>query len=328
MSATLLVIVPVALLLLIGSLCFVGCTLDSSGFGLSYTQYSDLDVIPHPDCVAYWRLSDSFKETVAFDTVGKAKNDPHHGTYQSVVNPDPMIQALFPCVAGEVNPTTHSAFAPGILKLEAPGIVFGDTLPPHDKDNPKNTTCVQFDGGFVTVPANATCNPPVFTVECWVRPEWTANDEPAHRMIIDSRDSVDDVQSGFGLWVNDDGNWEATLGAAGPGSFTLVTGPKASLDSNTHLVLTYAGEFAALFVNGERFGVGTQVLDFIPNTTQPLTIGVGLARLPPRTSPADFLFFPLFPFKGKIQNVAIYKAVLSDQTILSHSMHGKGQATG
>jgi hypothetical protein len=328
MTATLLVVVPVVLLLLIGTFCFVGCTLDTSGLGLGFVQYSDLDVILNPDCVAYWQLRDSPGQTTALDVVGKAKDNPHNGTYKSVASTDPMVQALFPCVAGEVNPTTHSAFAPGTVTLNAEGIVIGDTEIPHDPKNPISTPCVKFDGGFVTVPANATCNPSVFTIECWARREWPDSDGPAHRMVCDSRDSAGGVLSGYGLWVNDNGNWEAILGASSNASFTLITGGLAKLDANTHLVLTYDGEFASLFIDGDRVGVATQVLGFTQNTTQPLTFGVGLARLPPRTSPADFLFFPLFPFKGRIQDIAIYKTVLDDTTIKNHSEHGNGKATG
>lgn len=329
MTATLLVIVPVVLLVLIGSFCFVGCTLDTHGFGLGFTQYSDLDIIPNPDCVAYWQLADSPGQNTALDIVGKAKGDPHNGTYKNATT-DP---GLFPCPGYVVNaaiPITTAA-APGTQTIGAPGIVFGDTLPPHDKDNPTYATCMQTNGGFVTVPANATCNPAAFTIECWVQPEWDAADSAASRQIIDSRNQVGTDKSGFGLLVNDAGNWQALIGHTNGVGFLDITAGKAALDAPTHLVLTFDGTNAAVFVNGAQ--AATKAVPagetFTPNTGQPLVIGASspyLAnRTPGATEPPPL--FPILPFKGKIQNVAIYKAVLDDATIKNHSEHGKGNST-
>ena len=123
MTATLLVVVPVVLLVLIGSLCFVGCTLDTHGFGQGFLQYSDLDIIPHPDCVAYWQLSDSPGQNLALDIVGKAKDNPHHGTYKNVGNVTGADTQLFPIPPIELGPTVHSPAAPGTQTIGAPGIV-------------------------------------------------------------------------------------------------------------------------------------------------------------------------------------------------------------
>ena len=60
MTASLLVFVPVALLALIGTFCFVGCVFPTGGLpSPPFTTYSDTDVIGNPDCVAYWPLNDS-----------------------------------------------------------------------------------------------------------------------------------------------------------------------------------------------------------------------------------------------------------------------------
>lgn len=329
MTATLLVVVPVVLLLLIGTFCFVGCTLDTTGFGLGFVQYSDLDVILNPDCVAYWQLADSPGQTTALDVVGKAHGDPHNGTYKNVNNVSGADAGLFPIPDFNPSATTHSAGAPGTQTIGAPGIVTGDTVPPHDPKNPKSATCMQTDGGFVTVEANATCNPPVFTIECWVKPEWSENDPPADRRIIDSTDVAPASRFGYAMGVNGEGKWSALLGSSS-GMFVEVVAEKAELNVATHFVLTFDGEFAGLFVNGTRIGVGTQVLGFAPNTVRPIVIGVGGPFLAPRTAGAvePPPLFPFLPFKGKIQDVAIYKAVLDDTTIMNHSEHGKGNATG
>jgi hypothetical protein len=331
MTTSLLVLVPVALLVLVSGFCFVGCRFDTHGLGLSFTTYSDSDVITNPDCVAYWRLNETASPNpppttiTAVDTVGKANNDPHNGTYKNKLsNP-----SLFPCPGGPLDPpnnTAHSAFGPGDLTLGAPGIVTGDTMPPHDPDNPTSFPCMKTDGAFVIVDANAVCNPPIFSVECWVFPEWEANEGPALRVVLDSRDNVSGVVSGYAIFVNEDGKWEGALGTFGNPLFALVTGGQAEVQKVAHLVLRYDGAIATLFVNGVVAGT-TQVSGFVPNTTQPISIGAGFARLPERTDPSQLLAFPLCPFKGRIQDVAIYKTALSDVTIMNHFNNGSGNAT-
>ncbi|MFA6267874.1 MAG: LamG domain-containing protein [Pseudolabrys sp.] len=332
MTASLLVFVPVALLVLVGGVCFVGCVLDTSGLGLSFTEYSDKDIINHPDCVAYWRLNDLGvattnppSEITAVDTVGKNNNDPHNGKYKNKVsNP-----SLFPCPGGPLDPpnnTAHSAVGPGDLTIAAPGIVTGDTMPPNDPKNPISFPCMQTNGAFVIVDSNATCNPPVFSAECWVFAEWDANDGPALRFVIDSRENAGSVVSGFAMYVNEAGNWEALVADGGGTTFALVTGGKAALTTLTHVVLTYDGAVANLFVDGKLAG-SNAITGFVPNTTQPLTIGAGFGRLPERTDPSQLLAFPLCPFKGKIQDVAIYKAALSVLDVTKHHDNGLGQAS-
>ncbi len=46
MTASLLILVPVALLVVISGFCFVGCVFDSHGLGQSFTTYSALTSLP------------------------------------------------------------------------------------------------------------------------------------------------------------------------------------------------------------------------------------------------------------------------------------------
>ncbi len=327
MTASLLVLVPVALLVIISGFCFVGCVFDSHGLGQSFTTYSDTDILANPSCVAYWPLSDSPGQSTALDVVGKALGNPHNGTYKSVLT-DP---ALFPCPAFTLDPSgpVDSAFAPGTLTIGAPGIVQGDTLPPHDGKNPILTTAMLCNGGFVTVPANSVVNPGVFTVECWARPEWTAAAAPAFRTVVDSRNQGGGQFFGFVIFVNEAGNWEAQLGGTGSGNFLVVTAGTATLQAATHVVLTCDGTNAAVFIDGAPAASGSFATGaFAPNTVAPLVIGVGAPYLPSRTQPSDNNFFPLLPFNGTIQDVAIYKAVLSNTTISGHAANGKGNDAG
>jgi len=330
MTATLLVVVPIVLLLLIGSFCFVGCTFDTHGLGLGFVQYSDLDIIPNSDCVAYWPLNDSPFQNTALDVVGKAHGDPHNGTYKNVsTNP-----GLFACPGYVLNatiPITTPA-ATGTQTIGAPGIVTGDTVPPHDPKNPISATCMDTDGGFVSVPANSTCNPPVFSLECWVRPGWNEGDPAASRSIFDARHQVGTDRFGYSLLVSDAGKWTAFIFLGGATPLLTVTASKVDFTAATHLVLTFDGANAAIFVNGTQAATGSLPPGavFTPNTAGRLAIGAGFPyladRTPGQTEPPPL--FPVLPFKGKIQDVAIYKAVLSDTTIMNHSEHGKGNATG
>ena len=107
MSALLLVIVPVALLVLVSWLCFVGCSFEGHGM-LPYTTYTTVDILPHPALVAYWPLGEAAGASTAVDLKGTAVGTPHNGTYTSV----DTSPALFPCPAFAVSPTTHTAAAP------------------------------------------------------------------------------------------------------------------------------------------------------------------------------------------------------------------------
>src|SRR6266478_787563 len=104
MSASLLVLIPPALLAIVVLLCFVGCVLYRSGnapstelFGPPFTQYSDVTIDSNP--VSYWPLGEA-AGTVAQDT--KGTNGVRNGTYLSQLFPD--------------DPPLQSAAAPGTLK--------------------------------------------------------------------------------------------------------------------------------------------------------------------------------------------------------------------
>jgi hypothetical protein len=69
---------------------------------------------------------------------------------------------------------------------------------------------------------------------------------------------------------------------------------------------------------GEKYSV---------NTAAPLVIGVGLPWLTNRAVGVAEPAFPMFPFKGTIRDVAIYKTVLADKLINTHAQNGQGKAT-
>lgn len=342
MTAFLFVLVPVALFALIAASCFVGCGgflgLDDKVFdgggppdkALPFTTYRETDVIG-PDCIAFWPLDQAKLDPASGDSLAPDVVGNNTGTYKSVdINNGKYIN-LFPCPMFTVDPSrpVDSAWAPGTLTIGAPGIVQGDTLPPHDPANPMPAPAMHVDGGFVEVPFNQVLNPdPPFTIEAWAQADEVG---AAFRAVIDSRNQGGGLFFGYAIWVNEDGNWQAQVGATGSGNYIEVLGGPADTMKPTHLALTVDKiNGAKLFING----IATQPVPWPPaalfarntNALASLVIGAGMAYLSPRTQPSDNNFFPLLPFKGTIQDVAIYSKVLPDQTISDHFQHGSGNS--
>jgi hypothetical protein len=332
MTASLFVFVPVALLALITGFYFVGCVLDTSGIPggnpepKPFTKYSDTDVIGQGSCVAYWPLSEP--ASVAGNPVASAKAADVIGGNTGNYTHKGNAPTLFPCPGFQVAPGIDSAQAIGALSLGTESIVPGDAKQP-DNDPDILTTGMEADGAFVTIPPSSVVNPVgPFTVEVWARPEW-ADDPAARRVLIDSRFNTGTAQGGFAIWVEQDGTWTAGLLCSGA-TEVQVTAGMASLSGATHVVLTFDGTSASLFTNGTRPSSSQSVQAgqaFVPNTTVQMVFGVGNPWLPPRTQPTDLNYFPRFPFKGTIQDVAVYNTVLSDEDIQKHFDDGSGKTT-
>jgi hypothetical protein len=89
--------------------------------------------------------------------------------------------------------------------------------------------------------------------------------------------------------------------------------------------MTFDGTTAALFLNGSFSSQqSVQTGSYVQNTTGRQVIGAGGPWAKNRSDQTPSLFFPGFPFKGKIQDVAIYSKPLDAGTILLHNTHGLG----
>jgi hypothetical protein len=337
MTVSLLVLVPISLLVLVATFCFVGCVLNTHGLGdpnkpdpdnpdpkpEPFTNYSKT-VTDTDGVLAFWSLNEA--SDIAAKPVAMAKADDiiggHTGNYTHKGNaPD-----FYPCPGMNLAAGVDSAAANGFLSLGVESIVVGDAKQPGN-DPSILSTGMQIDGGFVTVPFSSDINPlSTFTIECWARPEWDIS-PPAYRMIIDSRDAVGGTVRGYAVGVNDLGIWEATIHVS-DGTSMLVAGGMATLSEPTHVVLTFDGTNAAIFINGTQTSAPTAVpggATFSSNTTSPFIIGAGLPWLLPREQGGPDLSFPLLPFKGTIQDVAFYNTVLSNADITKHFDDGSGK---
>ena len=295
MSASLFVLIPPALLVIVLLLCFVGCEFHGHGQLPAFTEYSTATILPSPGLVAYWPLGEPAGATTAVD--GKSG---HNGAYLSRVFPD--------------DPANRSAAAPGTFSLGNIGIVPGDTVPPHD-DPDARTTCLQTNGGYVSVPFDAAfipSNAEGFTLEAWVRVEWTAADTATFRVVMTTFESAGGFK-GFALLTTPDNNWAVIVGngATGGAGLTQATGAAVMFETTNHLVATYDGSNLVLYVNGGQSSPTTPA-DYHPVTANPLYIGAGRPDLPE----------PRFPWVGKIQCVALYKGALTLDDVIKHFHNG------
>jgi hypothetical protein len=295
MSAPLLVLIVPALFAVVVLLCFVGCSLDTSGIGNPpFKQYSTATILPTPGLVGYWPLGEPAGATTAVDL-----KSAHNGAYLSHVFPD--------------EPAMQSAAAPGTFSLGNTGIVAGDTVPPHLNLNAR-TTCMQTNGGYVSVlPFDAAFIPTKaegFTLEAWVRVEWTADDTAAFRVVMTTFDSAGGLK-GFVLLATPDNHWAAIVGNGV--TITQATGAAVVFETTNHLVATYDGssEELKLYLNGEQSSPTTSA-DYHPATANALYIGAGRPDLPD----------PHFPFVGQIQCVALYKGALTLDDVIKHFHNG------
>ena len=333
MSTSVIVLIPAVLLGLVGVLCFVGCGLDTRGSQVgvdtSFTAYSGTTILPNPAIIAYWPLKEAKDTDPAAELVSG-----NNGKY---VDPNTVeASTIYPwpsySIPNGAAPDVLSAAGPGDIALAQPTIVAGDV--DLLQGDPVPPACMVVNGCYVEAPFNAKFIPATsFTVEAWVRPDWTAIHPSAFRFVLDMREfspatagfalcaKPDDSQVGLGVY-----QWRGIIGD-GSAAFTFADSNELTvpLGSVQHLALTYnsVSQTLTLFVNGSQQAQVTNVA-YAPNATQPLWIGAGAPYVPRRPQAAGVAASPLFPFVGAIQDVAIYSAALDPMVILQHFNNGSG----
>jgi hypothetical protein len=334
MSTSLILLIPVILLAIVGLLCFVGCILPAYEAVPPWTEYTPKTILLNSHCIAYWPLKEAADTVPAAELIS--------GNTGNYIDPT-TAASLYPWPAYSVpngaNPDVLSAAAPGDIKFAQPGIVAGDVVQPLN--DPVPAGCMVVNGCYVEVPWNKKFIPTEsFTVEAWVRPDWSGSDPQADRFVLDSRDL--NPGTGFALYAQADPNqsgvyhWAGIMGngASGSEGFTIVAGDEIKLGSvampakPVYLALTYdaPNQTLTFYVNGGGEGGGIKVTSvaYMANTTQPLWIGAGSPYVTRRPQPVDILASPLFPFVGAIQDVAIYNDVLNPGDIVTHFNNGNG----
>jgi len=313
MENWILVLLPVALLALVSGLCFIGCTFNTHGLPPDFTTYSTDDIVPNPNCVAYWKLDD--EGPIAMDSKGG-----NNGAYFKVGD----LPGQFPSPQYTDGGFKSAACTGSLKQAQAnSGIVIGDF---EGGSSGSQAPCIEIDGAYVQIEANNVTTPAgQFSIEAWVRPEWDQTDFDAVHTFLDFRSFDGTAFGGFSLAVNDQGLLQGAVGL-GAGGELIVTGGPVPVQQTSHVVMTFDGAVAALFLNG-MFSAQQPVQGagmYMPNGTGRQAIGAGAPWAPNRTDQTPSLLFPAFPFKGKIQDVAIYSKPLDAGTIQLHNTHGLG----
>ena len=328
MSTTLFFLVPIGMLAVVWSLCFVGCVLPTSG--LPGPPYSNT-ILAEATLIAYWPLSDlagaapappqgSTSLGIAADLSGKG----HPGTY--IKPPAYMPGATIPQLV--TNPT---------LNLHLASIVPGDAFAAGSKNLP---FCVDFEGGYVSIPWAAN-SPPLtdFTLEAWIQPRWNVT---GFVWVVFS--ATTNNGTGFTLDINQQNQWQFTIGDGTTSTVVNTMGPAAVNNTLTYVAVTFvsATQVLSLWINP---GTETDSNNPPPPTaawppdpttitpyvaidpTQPVTFFIGAGdnqdAQTPRTQ-AGGAGPPLHPFQGLIQSVALYNTALDPSDLASHFQNGAG----
>ena len=341
MSGSLVVLLPVILFGIVSLFCFVGCVLNTHGLGPTFTQYASTTVLGNPAIVGYWPLSD------ASDTVPAADLAPNPDNGQYI--DQTTLPAIYPWPGLNLNnsplPDIISAAAPGTISFAQPGIVPGDFGTNDDDSNSSAAAgCLVVNGCYVNVPlVSKISSLTSFTLEAWVRVDWSAGDPHAWRAVLDARDI--NPGTGFAIIATADDNapgvyhWTAFIGNGGAdaAAFTKATSadpiplkdPSMPAGSSVYLAVTYDGpsQTLILYVDGLQSGPTITSALYVPNTTNPLWIGAGVPYVPLRPQAPGVVAGPLFPFVGALQDVAIYSKALGSDVILTHLHNGSGFPT-
>jgi hypothetical protein len=319
MSTTLFFLVPIVMLSVVWSLCFVGVCLPTSGIpGPNYSN----TILKEPSLVAYWPLGD-FPDTppspppplnsIGLGTAADLSGKGHIGSY---LQPPtyPTLQA-------------STALNPPALALRHDSIVPGDAVTTGSTNLP---ACVDFDGGYVSIPWS-TQNPPdlsQFTLEAWIQTGWPGMG--ANWVVFCSLVN----HRGFSLYVNPLNHWEIAVGIGG-------TSPNPTFDTMVPIV---PGSTTYIAVTCDQNGNISFWMDpatdtstppsanwtspmppgyMQVDTTQPVTffIGAGDCNEAPRTQNLGS-GAPAYPFQGLIQSVALYNSALGAADLASHFEDG------
>src|SRR5580692_4127607 len=337
MSTTLFFLVPIGMLAVVWSVCFVGCVLQTSGLELPYSN----NILAEPSLVAYWPLSDFPDSQLPAGapalpppppggtSVGIAQDltgNNHNGSY---INP-PIYQSGTTFLTTMGNPPVDLS---PTLNVHQASIVPGDAFAAGSKNLP---ACVDFEGGYVSIPW-APNSPPLtdFTLEAWIKPKWTGTG--FNWVFFAARTSNN---TGFVIHINEQNQWQFTIGN-GTSITTVNTMVSAAVNGSlTYVAVTFtsATQVLSLWLNPGSDTSAAPTPDWPPSPattttyvaidpTQPVTFFIGAGdnqdAQTPRTQ-AGGPGAPLIPFQGFIQSVALYNSALQPADLASHFEDGAG----
>jgi hypothetical protein len=186
------------------------------------------------------------------------------------------------------------------------GYISGPTLGQPGAIRGDPDAAVGFDGvtQYVSVPYAASLNPSVFSVEVWAKPTGGAG---TYRGVAASRA----YPYGWVFYASSNDTWQFWVNNSS--GMAIVSGGGVTLNVWTHLVGTFDGSTARIYVNGQLAGTGS-VTAYQPQASKVLTIGQG--------EPGGNFFFP-----GIIDEPALYGSVLTAAQIQNHYLLGSQSVT-
>jgi hypothetical protein len=255
--------------------------------------------------ISYWRLQETSQTNPAKDETNK-----NPGQYKT---PAAALTDLGP---------ERSPAAPGTLTLAQPG-----HLGYEDTD-----VCIETNGGYVEVPFDASLNNlGSFTLEAIVVPLWSASISSAapgrYRSVIEFG-GKQPKKTGFALYAGPEdfnnpttGAYRWQLGIGNGNAFARYLGPHVRFNVPNYLAVSYDGPSKQIqfwfyygdidIDNVKHPLINVPLADLNNVGNPPLLIGMGRSI---STGSPD----PRFPFHGKIQEVAIYKAALTENRVIAH----------
>jgi len=340
---------PLAVLAVLLLFRFIGCTAFTAGENPTVETKPEPTWDPVADYpgtvlkdnpVSYWRLQEKHAaepptgpavpapNTVTAGGTAKDEKGANNGTYKSV-----KVQPPAPPPPPPPAPNlSDSPAAPGLLSLEAPGLL---------ELTGQQSTALNVDGGYVEVPFSNSLLLNSFTIEALVRPDWDPNDPAesgryrtvfAFNTIAVPPPPATPTAFGFGLfsgpvpgtasgspvwqvWLGDGTTFKPIQDEATPDDPARPFTPVDFTKTN-YLAVTYDAPTKKLnfyvYVRGIDLdsGVAHPVKDttasYSPVTDSTKSLLIGMHRPPVGSA------MPVYhPFKGRIQEVAIYNKAMS-----------------
>jgi hypothetical protein len=312
-------LVPIAVSGVLALFRFVGCRFSEPIINEPYNE----DVLRDNPFV-YYQMDESSGSTTAADTQGRLNGQ--YGVADGV--------HTLPLLSGSDAATYRS------LPIAAPSILVGaPSVVPRLPDK----TSVRFNGAFLS--ANGSLGDlSRFSVDLLVRPEWDIANERNFYSVVDYSNFVPGLgasgpnrNAGFAIYAGPDDpsnpaspiTWQLWIGT-GNGferAFPIVGigGPRVSAE-NTYLAIEFGSRVFlhayTLHVNIDDAEVELVRSAYVPATDPdptrlPLRVGISGAfagLIPPFPSPQAFIY----PFVGRIAEVAIYNTDLEQGRVISH----------
>ncbi len=212
--------------------------------------------------------------------------------------------------SGSLGAAGNGAYFPG-TQNQVPGALAGSSDTAAGYTAIDQVSC---DGGVPTiVPFRSELNTATFSVEAWLKP--TLDGLGNAQCPLYNRKEVA-VLTGWAIYQRGQTagwNFRGYNGVDANRSIDITGGPYA-VGAWSHLVLTFDGSVAKLYVNGVLAGSQSGVTNYVPNT-DPISFCVG-----------GFASGTENPFIGSMDEVALYKTALTGAQVTAHYQNGNNAA--